>query len=230
MTSAALGVAIALSFTSFGSAPKPEGFLAEPASKKGPGVLVLHAWWGLNSDIKALCNRLAKSGFVAFAPDLFNGKTASTPEAARELTKEHQSKDAEIKAHLLESANYLAERTGKKQIAVLGLSFGAYYALEFSNTEPALVKSVVVFYGTGHEDFAKSKASYLGHFAETDDFEPKEGVDHLATLLREAGRPATIHTYPATGHWFFEPSVKSAYDKKAAELAWKRTLEFLKKN
>ncbi len=230
MTSAALGAAIALSFTSFGSAPKPEGFLAEPASGKGPGVLVLHAWWGLNSDIKAICKRLASSGFVAFAPDLFHGKTATTQDEARALTKEHQPKETEINVQISEASKFLADRSTKKEIAVLGLSFGAYFALEFSNAEPARVKSVVIFYGTGPEDFAKSKASYLGHFAEKDDFEPKEGVDNLAKLLHDAGRPATIHTYPAAGHWFFEPSVKSAYDKKAADLAWKRTLEFLKKN
>lgn len=184
-------------------------------------------WWGLNSDIEALCKRLAKSGFFAFAPDLFHGKTASTPEAAEALTKEHQSKQAEIQSQILASAKYLGDRSTSKDIAVLGLSYGAYYALEFSNAEPTIVRSVVVFYGTGHEDFTKSKATYLGHFAEKDDFEPKEGVDHLSKLLRDAGRPVTIHTYPSTGHWFFEPSENSAYDKDAAELAWKRTVDFL---
>ncbi|MGV3614098.1 MAG: dienelactone hydrolase family protein [Fimbriimonas sp.] len=108
-----------------------------------------------------------------------------------------------------------------------GFCFGAYHALAFSNAEPS-VRSVVVFYGTGQEDFSRSKAAYLGHFAERDAFEPKASVDGLAKLLREAGCPATIHTYPGTGHWFFEPSVKSAYDKRAAELAWKRTLRFLR--
>lgn len=219
---------LALSLVNLGP-PKPAGFLAEPKSGRGPGVLVLHPWWGLNGDTKAFCKRLAGSGFVAFAPDLFHGKTATTPAAAEALVQAHQSKSAELLAQISESAKYLAGRTGKSQIAVVGFSFGAYYGLQFSNAEPARVRSVVLFYGTGHEDFSKSKASYLGHFAEKDAFEPKAGVDALKKVLHEAGRPATFYTYPGTGHWFFEPSVKKAYDKKAANLAWERTLKFLKK-
>lgn len=221
---------LALPLASLGasSQTKPEGYLAEPKSGHGPGVLVLHPWWGLNGDVKALCDRLADSGFVAFAPDLFHGKTATTEADAEALVKYYDPKAAELKAQIAEAAKYLEERAGEKEIAVLGLSFGAYYALDFSNDEPTRVRSVVVFYGTGAEDFSKSKASYLGHFAEKDDFESKESVDGLAKLLHEAGRPASIHTYPGTGHWFFEPGVKKAYDKAAADLAWERTLKFLR--
>jgi carboxymethylenebutenolidase len=231
-----MGVAIlagifAVSLASLGASgqSQPEGFLAEPKAGKGPGVLVLHPWWGLNADTKAFCTRLSDSGFVAFAPDLFHGKTASTPAEAEALVKTHQAKDAEIQKQIGDAAKYLSERTGKPEIAVVGFSFGGYYALQFSESEPTRVRSVVVFYGTGHEEFTKSNSSYLGHFAEKDEFEPKENVDALEKQIKGAGRPATFYTYPGTGHWFFEPSVKSAYDKAAADLAWKRTLEFLKK-
>jgi carboxymethylenebutenolidase len=56
----------------------PQAFLATPTSGTGPGVLVLHAWWGLNDTMKAFCSRLADAGFVAFAPDLYHGKIADT--------------------------------------------------------------------------------------------------------------------------------------------------------
>ncbi|RYG45920.1 dienelactone hydrolase family protein [bacterium] len=207
----------------------PEGYLAVPPSKHGRGVLVLHPWWGLNGDVKAFCDRLAKSGFIAFAPDLFHGKTAKTESEAEALVKSYRPKEGEINREISEAAKYLAERSGEEGIGVVGFSFGAYYALSFSNAEPKRVHSVVVFYGTGQEDFGKSKASYLGHFAENDDFEPKSSVDSLTASLKAAGRPSTIYTYPATGHWFFEPSVTKAYGEKAAELAWQRTLEFLQK-
>lgn len=232
MSLALLAGCLALSLASLGTSgqAKPEGFLAEPKSGHGRGVLVLHPWWGLNADVKALCTRLADSGYVAFAPDLFGGKLATTPDEAEALVKAHQSKEAEITAQIREAAAFLGERTGNREIAVLGLSFGAYYALEFSNLEPTRVRAVVVFYGTGAEEFGKSKAAYLGHFAENDDFEPKESVDGLKKLLTNAGRPATFHTYPGIGHWFFEPGVKTAYNKAAAELAWERTLEFLRAN
>ena len=67
--------------------PQPQGFLAVPPTAKGPGVLVLHAWWGLNDTIKAFCTRLAEAGFVAFAPDLYHGQVADTIADAEPLGK-----------------------------------------------------------------------------------------------------------------------------------------------
>src|SRR6266702_5438489 len=61
------------------------GYLAIPKKGLGPGVLVLHAWWGLNDFFKGLCDRLATAGFVAFAPDLYRGATASTRDGAKAL-------------------------------------------------------------------------------------------------------------------------------------------------
>ncbi len=208
-------------------AQQPAGFLVEPRIPHAPGVLVLHPWWGLNSDIKALCGRLAKSGYVAFAPDLFQGKTAKTRPEAEALVHAYESKEPQLNQRIERAAQFLADKIGKKPIAVIGLSFGAYYALHLSNTDPSRVRAVVVFYGTGQQDFTKSKARYLGHFADKDEFEPKKNVDQLAKLLKTAHRPAELYTYPNTGHWFFEPSVKSAYNQAAADLAWKRTLKFL---
>ena len=231
MTTVLLAGLLAHSFMSTGqvSATKPDGFLAVPKSGKGTGVLVLHPWWGLNADVKAFCKRLAANGYTAFAPDLFQGKTATTRKDAQALVDAFEPKHLELKAQIGQAARFLTEKTGRSSIAVVGFSFGAYYALYHSNAEPENVRAVVVFYGTGQEDFSKSRAFYLGHFAEKDEFEPKANVDALAHKLKLAGRPAKVYTYPGTGHWFFEPSVKGAYDKKASTLAWKRTLEFLRK-
>ena len=72
------------------------GYLAVPKNGKGPGVLVLHAWWGLNDFFKGLCDRLATDGFVAFAPDLYRGATASTRDGAENLQKLIRQLPAEI--------------------------------------------------------------------------------------------------------------------------------------
>jgi carboxymethylenebutenolidase len=209
---------------------QPEGYLALPARSRGDGVLVLHAWWGLNDTIRTFCTRLAEAGFVAFAPDLYHGKIADTIAGAEELGAELDSNAEQVKAEILDAATFLAERAGQtgRGLAVIGFSLGAYYALDLSVAAPDLIRAVVVYYGTGPADFARSKAAYLGHFAQEDEFEPESNVDELEEDLRNAGRPVTFHRYGDTGHWFCEPDRTQAYNEAAEKLAWERTLEFLK--
>ena len=212
------------------TAHQPPGFLAVPHGGTGRGVLVLHAWWGLNDTMKAICTRLAESGFVAFAPDLYHGKvTDSIPEAER-LGGALDANQAQAKAEIADATAFLGERAGQDphDLAVIGFSLGAYYALQLAAAHPGQIRSAVIFYGTGGGDWSNSKAAYLGHFADNDEFEPRANVDHLEESLRRAGRPVTFHRYPDTGHWFFEPDRAQAYNQAAARLAWDRTLEFLK--
>jgi carboxymethylenebutenolidase len=209
---------------------QPQGFLALPTAGKGPGVLVLHAWWGLNDTIKTFCARLAESGFVAFAPDLYHGKVADTIADAEILRDALDANYLQAKAEIADATTFLNEQTGQtdRGLAVIGFSLGAYYALDLAAADPEHIRSVVLFYGTGGGDFSNSRADYLGHFAENDEFEPQSGVDDLAESLKRAGRPVTFHRYPDTGHWFFEPDRTQAYNQAAASLAWERTLAFLK--
>ena len=210
--------------------PQPQGFLAVPPAGKGPGVLVLHAWWGLNDTIKAFCTRLADSGFVAFAPDLYHGKVADTIPDAEALGKALDANYLQAKAEIAEAAMFLNERVGGAGgLAVIGFSLGAYYALDLSAADPEHIRSVVLFYGTGSGDFSSSKAAYLGHFAENDEFEPLSNVDELEEYLKRIGRPVTFHHYSGAGHWFFEPDRPQAYNQAAASLAWDRTLAFLER-
>jgi carboxymethylenebutenolidase len=209
---------------------QPPGFLAAPPTGKGPGVLVLHAWWGLNDTLKAICTRLAEASFVAFAPDLYHGKVANTIADAETLVAALNANHLQAEADIADATMFLNERAGqaKRGLAVIGFSLGANYALDLSNADPEHIRSVVLFYGTGSDDFSKSRATYLGHFAENDVFEPQSSVDHLEESLRRAGRPVTFYRYPGTGHWFFEPDRIEAYNRVAATLAWERTLTFLR--
>ena len=209
-------------------ATQPEGHLATPAAGHGSAVLVLHAWWGLNDTMKRFCGRLAESGFVAFAPDLYHGKVAATIPDAQALSDALDGGRA--KADVADAMRFLKERAADadRGLAVIGFSLGAYLALELSVTDPDEIRSVVVFYGTRTGDYSASKASYMGHFAEMDEFEPKSEVDAMEEALKTAGRPATFHRYPGTGHWFFEPDRPDAFQKEEASLAWDRTLAFLK--
>lgn len=204
---------------------QPQGYLAVPPNGKGPGVLVLHAWWGLNDTMRAFCTRLAESGLVAFAPDLYHGKVTDTIPGAEALS--NALDPAGANTDIAEAVAFLNEQTGG-HLAVIGLSLGAYFALDLSTADPEHIRSVVVFYGTGPSDFSNSEATYLGHFAEKDQFEPQAEVDNLEAALRRAGRPVTFCRYPGTGHWFFEPDRSGAYNQAAADLAWERTLAFLR--
>ncbi len=210
---------------------QPDGFLADPPAGRGPGVLVLHAWWGLNDTIKAFCTRLAGSGFMAFAPDLYHGKVADNIPDAETLGGALDGNHLQAEAEVAEAAAFLNERVGNSDrgLAVIAFSLGAYYALHLAGTAPEYIRSVVLFYGTDGTvggDYKNSKAAYLGHFAVNDQFEPQSNVDQLEETLKRAGRPVTFYRYGGTEHWFFEPD-RSAYNQAAASLAWQRTLAFL---
>jgi carboxymethylenebutenolidase len=211
---------------------QPEGYLALPQTGNGPGVLVLHAWWGLNNTMKAFCTRLAQSGFVAFAPDLYHGKVAEDIADAETLGKALDANHLQAKAEIAEATMFLNERSGQagRGLAVIGFSLGAYYALDLAAADPEHIRSVVIFYGTGGGDYSSSRAAYLGHFAENDEFESQSNVDELEESLRRAGRPVTFYRYSGTGHWFFEPDRSQAYNQAAASLAWDRTLAFLRRS
>jgi carboxymethylenebutenolidase len=211
---------------------QPDGYLAVRSSGTGDGVLVLHAWWGLNDTIKAFCTRLAQSGFIAFAPDLYHGKIADNRVDAETLGKALDANFLQAKAEIADAALFLNERIGKvdRGLAVIGFSLGAYYALDLAAADPDHIRSVVIFYGTGDGDYSNSRAAYLGHFAENDEFEPQSNVDNLKQYLRRINRPVMFYRYPDTGHWFFEPDRVQAYNHAAASLAWDRTLAFLRQS
>ena len=209
---------------------QPEGYYAVPPSGKGAGVLVLHAWWGLNDTMKAFCRQLAENGFVAFAPDLYHGKVADNIPDAEALGGALDANHLQAKAEIAQAARFLNQRVRQAGggLAVMGFSLGAYYALDLAAADPEHIRKVVLFYGSGGADFSSSRAAYLGHFAENDPYEPGANVDELEASLRHAGRPVTFYTYPGTGHWFCEPDRPQAYSPAAARLAWDRTLAFLK--
>lgn len=206
---------------------KPLGHLATPLSGTGSGVLVLHAWWGLNNTIKNICDNLAKEGFVAFAPDLYQGNVTDTISGAETLASSLD--DAQSKVQLIEAIDFLMQKSdqNKQGLTVIGFSLGAYFALYLANAHPNLIHSVVTYYGTGEANFENATADFLCHFAEDDEYEPQENIDYLKNALQQAERPATFHIYPNTGHWFCEPDRSDAYNQPAADLAWERTLTFL---
>ena len=209
---------------------QPEGYLANPNTKISGKILVLHAWWGLNNTIRNYCDRLAKEGFVVYAPDLYHGKLTDQIETAEIYSNELNLDQARID---MDNALKLVEDQAPHSedgIAVIGFSLGAFLALDLSKTHPEQIKKVVVYYGTGPEDYTNSKAAYLGHFAELDVFEPLSNIKELESEFEKSNRPFSFYHYPDTGHWFCEPDRTDAYNDEAATLAWERTLLFLRQS
>jgi carboxymethylenebutenolidase len=204
------------------------GYLALPAQSNAPGVLVLHAWWGLNSVFQKLCDRLAAEGFVAFAPDLNEGRVAKTIEEAKEIMSslDGQRKHAVATAAL----DFLRSRpeVRNEPFSLIGFSMGAAWSLELASEHPEDIHKAVLFYGAGEGDFAKVKAEILGHYSDTDEWEDIDYVRSMESDLRNAGVKTNFHIYSQLPHWFFEED-RPEFNPQAADLAWTRTLEFLRK-
>lgn len=206
-------------------------YIALPKTGKGPGIIVLHAWWGLTPFFKLLCDRLSTVGFVALAPDLNAGKVASTVDEAKEIMKERESSivGESLSEGFQALCNHPAVEKSDNGVGVLGFSMGAVWAASLTVYEPS-IKAAVLFYGSNADlDFNLSKSSFLGHYAEDDSWEPDEKVQKFESTLKAAGRKTNIHRYPNTKHWFFEED-RPEYNAEAANLAWERTTAFYRKH
>jgi carboxymethylenebutenolidase len=203
-----------------------QGYLALPDAGSGPGVLVLHSWWGLTPFFKDLCDRLAAEGFVALAPDLLDGHT---PTSAEEAEAQLQGADANTLAHLTRSSLHTLRElpvTEDRAVGVVGFSMGGSLALWLSARVPQAIAATCAFYAGQDIDFVDASSAYLGHYAEDDAYVDEDGLVLLEADLHLLGLDTTFHRYPGTRHWFFEAD-RPEHDPEAAGLAWGRTVAFL---
>ena len=208
-------------------------YLAVPEQGSGPGVLVLHAWWGLTDVFKQVCDRLAEAGFVALAPDLYHGRTTANVEEAQALSEALDGDVERWRGDIAGAVQVLRQYTathltnGRGKLALVGFSLGGAYALDMSVILAEEIAAVVTFYDSYLGlDYCRASAAYLCHFAEDDLFHPTESVAEMEQALQAAGRSVTVCTYPGTRHWFFEEN-RPEYNAEAARVAWERTVEFL---
>jgi len=192
----------------------------------GPGILLLHAWWGLKPFFKQVCNQLAEHGYTVLAPDLYQGDIAKTIDEAKAFHDKHEN---EFMGDIVKAAkDHLTSLRPGKAIGVIGFSMGAAWAIMTAANEPD-VTATVLFYGAYSPDFSKAKSKILGHFSDHDEWEPIEGVRAMEQDMKKAGLEVTLHIYPGVAHWFMEDD-RPEYNQAAAALAWDRTFKFLKQN
>jgi carboxymethylenebutenolidase len=198
------------------------------ATPGAPGVIVFHPWWGLNDDIVAYADRLAEAGFAVGAPDLYAGRVASTIDEAERMSDSFDEAAADTIA--LATIDRLGDRLGpSSKLGAVGFSMGGAWSM-WSPAQRDRIKASVVYYGSIEgPSLTRTAVPVLGHVAETDPYESQEAIAKFEATLRDAGREVTIHRYPGTGHWFAEPS-RDAYRAEAADLAFERTFDFLRRH
>jgi carboxymethylenebutenolidase len=210
-----------------------EGYLAEPAQgASAPGMVVIQEWWGLNDQIKGVADRLAKAGYRALVPDLYRGKKALEANEAEHLMTNLNFGDAA--GQDVRGAVQQLKTTGSGKVGVTGFCMGGALTLLTAANVPE-ADAAVAWYGfppLEYIDPKKIKAPLMGHYATDDVPFPIAKVDELEKKLREANVKFEFHRYKAK-HAFANEEANSKklpiveYNREAAELAWKRTLEFL---
>ena len=166
-----------------------KGYFAEG---DGPGILVLHAWWGRNDFFKGWCVHLAKEGFSTLALDLYHGHTAMDIQAAKRL---RGSLDRKVANEEIKAAVAYLRRKSEKKIGVIGFSMGATLALWTMDNCYKDVGATVLFYGTSGGRFRRARSPVLGHFAEHDLYARPEQITALQGHLEAANIPTTFHNY-----------------------------------
>jgi len=209
---------------------KTSGYLATPASGKGPGVLVIQEWWGLVQHIKNVCDRFAAEGFTALAPDMYHGKTASEPDGAGKLFMALNIAQAE--KDLRGAATYLARHSSTAKLGAVGFCMGGQLALFAATLNPS-IGACANFYGVHPNvkpDYAKLSGPVLGLFAEKDGFVTPQVARDVDAAIKKTGKQSEIHIYPGVDHAFFNDDRPDAYNKAAADDAWRRTLTLFRQH
>jgi carboxymethylenebutenolidase len=201
------------------------GYLANAGRAHAPGIVVIQEWWGLQDQIRGICDRFALAGYDALAPDLYAGTVVpyhDTEAAGREM---NSLNFLDATDQTVRGAVQLLERSSAK-VGLTGFCLGGAVTILGACRIPEL-GAAVCFYGLPPETVAKAadvKVPLQAHFANQDDWCTPQAVDAFEAALKAAGKRAEVFRYDAS-HAFVNEQ-RDVYDRAAAELAWERTLAF----
>jgi carboxymethylenebutenolidase len=190
----------------------------------GPGVLVLHSFWGLTPAVKRNADGLADHGYTVLVPDINFGELPKTEQDAVEHLG--AASPDRLASLVMSSTALLYEKSAPGPIGIVGFGMGGSLGLWASVRAPDLVSTVVSFYGSQQIDFAGSKSAYLIHLAETDTYLSDDEAVFMEATMGLESLPVEVIRYPGTRHGFCEPE-GDTYDPAAREVAWSRTIDFL---
>ena len=209
---------------------KGQGWLAKPDSGAGPAVIVIQEWWGLVPHVMDVTERFAKEGFLAFAPDLYHGKTTTSPDEAgrllMELDVERAGREiAGAGAYLLQRAECTSRKFG-----IVGFCMGGALA-QYAATSNPNIGAAVSFYGGFKKvplDWKHLACPLLLLYGGKDTGVPASDGKPLEEKLKTMGKTVETVVYPEAGHAFFNDSRANVYDPRASVDAWARTLSHLR--
>lgn len=201
-------------------------YVAAPRSGSGMPVLIVHSWWGLTRSFTDYADRLADAGFLAGCADLFDGNTATTRQGAAALRGRKRREP--MYRSLQRSIDQLAahEAASKAESSVVGFSMGGHWAVWLAQHPPPAIRATVLYYAARAGDFTSASATFLAHYAESDDFVTSSSRRNMEHAIAQRGLAYRSHDYPGTSHWFAELD-QPAYDPTAAEAAFDRTVSFI---
>jgi carboxymethylenebutenolidase len=194
-----------------------------------PAVIMIHEWWGLNDNIRAMADRLAAEGYIVLAVDLYGGKVAESSAEARELMLSVVEDPESANKNIRDAYEFVSTTAGAPSVGSLGWCFGGGWSLNTAQLFPNELDASVIYYGqvTDDEDVLRPiNCPILGLFAEKDTGIKVASVEAFGDALQRLRKTHEIHVYPGVGHAFANPTGNN-YDESAATDAWGRTLEFL---
>lgn len=210
-----------------------EGYLSRPLGKGPfPGLIVIMEWWGLNPQIMNIADRFAAAGYLAFAPDLYNGEQARIGDGAKasELSQKYGPGVPNRLAQIYDALKDHPDCSGK--VGSVGFCFGGRMSLALGIERP--LDAVCTFYGGGMQQLFgqldRLNAPVLGLFGDQDQSIPPGTVEEFDKLLDKIGVEHEVIVYPNSGHAFFRDNDLSAYKPEAAKDAWQRVSKFFHKN
>ena len=209
------------------------GYFAYPSDmvEPLPAIIMIHEWWGLNDNVRAMAERLAGEGYIVLAIDMFGGEKASSPEAARQLMLQVVENPQSASANIEQAYAFVNDIAGAPRIASLGWCFGGGWSLNTAVLFPKDLDAAVIYYGQVTSDEEKLRpinAPILGFFGDADRAISLESVESFKQSLERLRMSHEIHIYPGAGHAFANPT-GNAYKPEFAEDAWQKTLSFLQR-
>jgi carboxymethylenebutenolidase len=213
-----------------GSGKEINVFIARPEKvEKAPAVIIVHEWWGLNPHIEDIAQRYAREGFIAVAPDLYDGiTTKDSKEASNLMGALKTEKGLEYLQIVLGQLRSMKDVTG---VGVTGFCMGGTFALLLACH--AKVDACAPFYGDVPVDttlIGKLDCPILFIGGEKDQWITTEKMHRLDTALKQYAKEGEVRIYKGADHAFFNDTRPEVYSKADAEDAWKRVIEFFNKH